>query len=176
MHTDASFTFRPGTSDDAAALAELAARTFAETFAESNTPDDLALFLVTAYGRDQQLAELQDPSVTTLIVEQAGGGMIGFAQVREQTPPPSVTGTPSQELWRFYVAREWHGRGIAGALMDAVRADARNRQVTTLWLGVWERNARAIAFYSKCGFRRVGAKEFWVGTDCQTDDVMAGEA
>jgi ribosomal protein S18 acetylase RimI-like enzyme len=42
----------------------------------------------------------------------------------------------------------------------------------TLWLGVWERNPRAIAFYQKCGFRDVGSHDFWFGNDRQTDRVM----
>jgi RimJ/RimL family protein N-acetyltransferase len=45
----------------------------------------------------------------------------------------------------------------------------------TLWLGVWERNPRAIAFYEKCGFRDVGSHDFWVGNDCQTDRIMVTE-
>jgi diamine N-acetyltransferase len=44
-----------------------------------------------------------------------------------------------------------------------------------MWLSVWERNPRAIAFYGKCGFRMVGSKDFWVGSDRQTDHVMVLE-
>src|SRR5436305_271799 len=76
------------------------------------------------------------------------------------------------ELARFYVAHAWHGRGIAQALMDAVKNAAEVLGGKTLWLGVWERNARAIAFYEKCGFRTVGSHPFLVGSDLQTDLVM----
>jgi ribosomal protein S18 acetylase RimI-like enzyme len=74
---------------------------------------------------------------------------------------------------RFYVDRPWFGRGVAPALMAACAAEARRRGGDVLWLGVWERNARAIAFYEKCGFRRVGIQPFQLGSDRQTDYVMA---
>ena len=86
--------------------------------------------------------------------------------------PECVTGPEPIELWRFYVDREWHGRGIAQALMDRVKAAARERGAKTLWLGVWERNDRARAFYAKCGFADAGEHIFLFGTDPQTDRVM----
>jgi ribosomal protein S18 acetylase RimI-like enzyme len=77
------------------------------------------------------------------------------------------------EIRRFYVDRPFHGRGIAQALMRAVEETARTLGGRTLWLGVWERNPRAIAFYSKCGFVDVGQHDFILGTEEQTDRVMA---
>jgi ribosomal protein S18 acetylase RimI-like enzyme len=56
--------------------------------------------------------------------------------------------------------------------MDAVVAAARSRGARTLWLGVWERNARGIAFYRKCGFRPAGTQTFVLGTDPQRDLVL----
>ena len=76
------------------------------------------------------------------------------------------------ELARFYVRRVHHGRGVAQTLMDAVTAHARALGATQLWLGVWERNARAIAFYRKCGFVQCGTQPFLLGSDLQTDWVM----
>lgn len=77
------------------------------------------------------------------------------------------------ELKRLYVARAWHGRGVAQALMNAVLDAARARGAKTLWLGVWERNPRAVAFYEKYGFTRVGEHSFILGSDVQTDWVLA---
>jgi ribosomal protein S18 acetylase RimI-like enzyme len=77
------------------------------------------------------------------------------------------------ELARFYVDQAHHGRGIAQALMTAVYANARALGGTRLWLGVWERNFRAIAFYRKCGFEKCGEHPFVLGTDLQTDWDMA---
>jgi len=162
---------RPASVNDAEVLAELARRTFHDTFAATNDPTDMALYLARAYGIDQQTRELNDRDITTLIVE-ADGEAIGYAQLRKGHVPDCVTGPEPIELWRFYLGREWHGRGIARPLMDRVRAVAADRGAKTLWLGVWERNDRARAFYAKCGFADVGEHIFLFGTDPQTDLVM----
>lgn len=164
-------TIRTGSPSDAAALAELAARTFRETFAAANRPEDMALHLATSYGTEQQRGEILDPAITTLLAE-VDDALAGYAQVRAGETPEAVTGPAPLELWRFYVARQWQGRGVAQALMERVVHEARQRGARTLWLGVWERNPRAIAFYRKMGFVDVGSQPFVLGTDRQTDRIM----
>ena len=167
-------TIRPTVPEDAGPLAALAARTFQETFGAANDPADMALHLASAYGLAQQSRELADPAMATLVAE-ADGRLAGFAQLREGAAPGCVAGAAPIELLRFYVDAPWQGRGLAQALMDAVRRSAADRGRRTLWLGVWERNERAQAFYRKCGFRKVGTQVFVVGTDPQTDHVMLRE-
>lgn len=166
-----SISIRRGAPADAAVLAELAARTFRETFAADNRPEDIALHLARAYGERQQARELADPDIVTLLVE-AGDAPAGFAQLRRGDAPSCVAGRDPIELWRFYVAQAWHGRGIAQALMARVEAEVARSGADPLWLGVWERNPRAIAFYRKCGFADVGSHLFVVGSDPQTDRIM----
>ena len=162
---------RRGEVGDAAALAELAAATFRDAFGAHNTPQDMELFLARSYGPVQQAAELADPGVTTLVAFD-GEAMTGFAQLCRSEPPYCVPAEGAMELWRFYVARAWHGRGVAQALMPAVVEAAGEQGASSLWLGVWERNPRAQAFYRKAGFADVGSKVFVVGNDVQTDRVM----
>jgi ribosomal protein S18 acetylase RimI-like enzyme len=164
-------TIRLARPNDATALAELAARTFRDTFGADNRTDDLALHLTSAYGPAQQARELADPDIITLVAED-GGIFVAFAQLRRGAPPASVVGPAPIELWRFYLAADWHGRGFAQQLMAEVAAAAQHASAATLWLGVWERNPRAIAFYRKAGFADVGAHVFVVGTDPQTDRIM----
>lgn len=164
-------TIRTATAADAAVVADLARRTFHDTFAATNDAADMALHLAGAYGVDQQTRELNDRDITTLLVE-VDGQAIAYAQLRADHVPDCVTGPAPIELWRFYVDRGWHGRGIAQALMEQVRQTARERGAKTLWLGVWERNDRARAFYAKCGFTGAGDHIFLFGTDPQTDLVM----
>ena len=153
---------RRATPSDAAALAELAARTFIDTFAAQNRPEDIEAYVAETYGVAQQLREIDD----TLVVED-GGALIAFAQLHRSDSPYGDV-----ELGRFYVDRAHHGRGIARMLMDAVLAAARTLGGRKLWLGVWEHNPRAIRFYEKCGFADEGSQPFRVGSDVQTDRVM----
>lgn len=165
-------TIRLGTAADAARLADLAARTFLETFSEGTSADDMAAHLAESYGETQQDRELRDPALTTMLVED-GNQLVGYAQLREGPSPTCVSGEGPIELWRFYVDRQWHGRGLAQQLMQSVDAHALKAGAKTLWLGVWEHNHRAKAFYRKSGFVDVGAHVFMVGSDAQTDRILA---
>jgi ribosomal protein S18 acetylase RimI-like enzyme len=165
---------RRATTADAAAIAELGERVFLATFGPLNTPEDLALYLPTAYGEARQRAEIVHPRWVTIVAADASA-LAGFVQLREGAAPPAVRGADPIEIQRFYVDPAWHGRGVAQALMRAAEDAARERQAATVWLGVWEKNPRGIAFYEKCGFRHVGEHPFLLGHDLQTDWVMEKE-
>ena len=167
-----AFSIIDATPDDAAVLAELGARTFEDSFAADNTVEDMRQHLAASFGPERQLAEIRDPSVDTLLLRDDAGRAVAFAQLRAGKISDGVPAEGSIELWRFYVERAWHGRGLAHDLMNAAKARARQRGAQTFWLGVWERNARAQAFYRKHGFQKVGQQVFVVGTDPQTDHVM----
>lgn len=165
---------RPARPDDAAALAELAARTFRDAFGSQNNPADLALHVARHYTPDRMGAEIADGATTTLLA-MVDDRLAGYAQLFDRpapvTPPASAAG-PGRMLHRFYVDQAWIGRGLAQPLMAAAKADAVRRGAAFLWLTVWEQNPRAIAFYRKCGFSVVGSTTFEVGNDRQQDWVM----
>ena len=163
-------TIRRAVPADADLLADLAARTFHDAFAADNRPEDMAAHMAHAFGPARQLAEITSADIVTFLADCDGPA--AFAQVRRGPAPSCVVSPRPIELWRFYVDRPWHGRGIAGRLMQAVLGEAIAAGATAVWLGVWERNPRAIAFYTKSGFVDVGAHEFRLGTDVQTDRVM----
>jgi GNAT superfamily N-acetyltransferase len=98
--------------------------------------------------------------------------LLAYAQIRHQSPPPCVTQEKPVELHRFYVDHRVHGQGVAQRLMAAAHAAAHAFHGRHLWLSVWERNPRAIAFYKKEGFADVGRKDFYVGKDCQSDRIL----
>ena len=168
---------RAATPADARRLSELGAATFRDTFADANSPHDMDRYVADAFTPARQAAEIADPTSLVLLAEHApahgGAELIGYAHLVGGRPPAAVHGPAPLELKRLYVARAWHGRGVAQRLMDAVLDGARARGAGTLWLGVWERNPRAVAFYEKYGFRRVGEHTFRLGDDAQTDWLLA---
>ena len=157
---------------DAAELSAAAERWFRAAFAADNTAEDMAAYCATAFSTAIQRAQLVDPAIDTFLVHDSGSQLIGYAQLREGSPP-GLTLPSSIELWRFYVDAAHHGRGVADRLMAAADEAARARGVRTLWLGVWERNPRAQAYYRKAGFVDIGAHEFRLGTDLQIDRLMS---
>jgi ribosomal protein S18 acetylase RimI-like enzyme len=170
---------RPATVADASRLSQLGAATFRETFEGENTPADMARYLAEAFTSARQAAEIADPAGVVLLAEREGtaseaedGELVGYAHLVSGPAPAAVQSPAPLELKRLYVARAWHGRGVAQALMDAALEAARARGAETLWLGVWERNPRAAAFYRKYGFERVGEHTFVLGADPQTDWIL----
>lgn len=157
--------------DDASALATFAARTFRETFEADNTAEDMTLYLAANYSPERQGAEIGDPGIITLLAVD-GRRLAGYSQLHGGPAPEVVTDPAAMEIRRFYVDRNWQGRGVAQALMVASLEAAMERGARTVWLAVWERNLRAQAFYRKCGFEDCGAKDFMLGRDRQTDRVM----
>ncbi len=161
---------RLGTTDDAVALSAFGARVFSETFAAANRPEDMALYLEKTFSPSMQAAELADANITTLLAE-VDGSLAGYAQLRQGKMPAEVTGESPIELWRLYVAGNWHGRGVATELMNALEQRARHLGARTLWLGVWEKNERAKSFYRRYGFIDVGSHLFMLGNDEQVDRI-----
>lgn len=165
-------TLRKASPSDARRLAELAERTFRDTFGESNTAEDMELHCRSSYSAAIQAGEIADPQMATWLSEQ-DGELIGFAQLRWGSAPDGVVAAAPGEIQRLYVASHWHGQGVADELMRACIDELQARGSDVVWLGVWEHNPRAIAFYRKCGFVAVGEHVFPVGADPQRDIVMA---
>jgi diamine N-acetyltransferase len=158
---------------DAGLLAELGARTFSDTFAADNRSEDMAAYLSASFSPAKQAEELLDPRSAYLIAE-IDDEAVGYAQLHAGVAPECVTGDAPVELARLYVIQKWHGRGgVSAALMRACVEEARRAGHRTLWLGVWERNARAQAFYRKWGFEKVGEHIFQLGSDPQNDILMS---
>src|SRR4029079_10934827 len=114
------------------------------------------VYCARACGPELQRRERTDPEVATWVAEDDGGALAAYAQVHRGPAPPGVGGTLPLELLRFYVDARWHGRGLAAELMETVLAYAREIGADVLWLGVWERNPRAMRFYAKQGFAICG--------------------
>ncbi|HEY7235396.1 MAG TPA: GNAT family N-acetyltransferase [Gemmatimonadaceae bacterium] len=168
-------TIRRGIPADAAALSRAAASMFTDTFGAANRPEDLASYLASAFSEESQRAELSGAN-SRIWLAHDGQGIAGYAHVRLDAPLPVRSTIPSErpaEIARIYADRRWHGRGLGGSLMQVCLAAARAWGADVLWLGVWERNPRAIAFYEKLGLAVVGEQAFRLGADRQRDLVMA---
>ena len=167
-----TIAMRRASTADAERLAAFAMRTFVETFGDANRPDDLRDHIEASYRPERQRAEIDDPDVATWLAEDADGALVAYVQVSRKRVPECVKGERPIEVHRFYVDRPAHGTGLARELMAIAFAQAREWGGDVAWLGVWEHNPRAIAFYRKCGFADVGSIDFFVGGDRQTDRVL----
>lgn len=164
-------TIRSATPGDASRLAQLAEFTFRATFGTANSAEDMELHCRNTYGEAIQAREIDNPHMLTLLCEE-DGELIGFAQLRWGVAPACVIGRKPGEVQRLYVTSAWHGQGIAQALMNSCLQMLAQRGSDVVWLGVWEQNPRAMAFYRKMMFMEAGEHEFLLGNDLQRDIVM----
>jgi diamine N-acetyltransferase len=160
---------RPAGPDDVALLADLGARAFAEGFPSTNPPD-LELHIAKEYSVE---AIRDDFAGGRFVIAAIGGEDVGYAFLREGGSHDAVEATAPIELNRIYVLERWIGAGVGAALMERCLAEARALRCDVIWLGTWDQNARGISFYEKWGFEKVGTQTFLLGTDLQSDVVMA---
>ncbi|OFI38524.1 GNAT family N-acetyltransferase [Arthrobacter sp. SW1] len=167
---------REANTSDAAALAELAAVTFPLACPPQSSPEDIAAHLANTLSAASFAGYLADPDITVMVID-IDGGLRGYSMlVARPAQDPGVSAAltllPSVELSKCYVHPEHHGQGAAAELMEASVAHARAGDAAGVWLGVNSQNARAIRFYEKSGFRKVGTKTFRLGGSVEHDFVM----
>ncbi|WP_018774373.1 GNAT family N-acetyltransferase [Arthrobacter sp. 131MFCol6.1] len=167
---------RTATADDAGRLAALAAVTFPLACPPESRPEDIAAHLASTLSEANFRAYLADPEVTVLVID-ADGELRGYSLlVARPAQDPEVAAVlselPCTELSKCYVHPEHHGLGASAELMHASIGSAAAAGARGIWLGVNSQNARAIRFYEKSGFRKVGTKSFRLGDTVEHDFVM----
>lgn len=187
----AGFQIRKAAASDSAALAALGAEVFRATFAHSCTEEQLQAFLDEAYTPEAIAGDIADPSKDVLVAtdtdssstgddnpspstgeQQQQQKLLGFAYLTRGSSEPCVEHLERPvELQRLYIALGAHGRGLGKALSLAADDLARAQGFRTIWLGVWEENHKAQAFYRKMGYEHIGEHVFDVGGDLQTDEI-----
>lgn len=166
-----NLSIRYGTAADNILLADFGRRAFSDTFSHDNTPADMAAYLASAFSPEKQASELADTASIFLIAEIAEQ-MVGFARLLTGTAPAFIEAEKPVELVRIYADKKWVGRGIGSALLQRCLVEGARRNCDVIWLGVWERNEHALAFYLRWGFMVVGSQDFLLGSDLQTDLVL----
>ncbi len=157
---------------DAAAIADISRRTFYDTFAPHNTPENMDLFLNSQFTSQQLMDQVGAPG-NTFLLACLDGRLVGYARLFEGSElPHGLAGAPAIEIARIYAEQQVIGKGVGKALMQACIGIARQKGKAWIWLGVWEHNHRAIGFYEKMGFSIFDRHIFLLGRDVQYDWCM----
>ncbi|HEX4849654.1 MAG TPA: GNAT family N-acetyltransferase [Puia sp.] len=156
---------------DAALIADMSRKTFYESFADQNKPENMAKFMDLVFTREKLIEEVGQPD-SIFLLAYLGDLPCGYARLRDGERLPGLGDGQAIEIARIYAVKEVIGKGIGSALMEKCLQMAKAKSAATIWLGVWEKNERAISFYSKWGFEKFGSHIFMVGDDPQTDLLM----
>jgi diamine N-acetyltransferase len=171
METSLSFRIRTATLEDVPMLVKLSEKTFQDTFGMHNTEQNMKLYVQKTFTNEQIAKEVKDPA-TTFLIAYDGEVVVGYAKIKFGKVPEGLDSEKAIEIERIYSTQEYLGKRVGKSLMQACIDTAKNRGYDIIWLGVWEHNPRAIAFYEKWGFKKFGSHPFLLGTDLQTDLLM----
>ena len=171
---DDVITIRSCNAQDAEAIMSIGIRTFRDTFDEMNTPENMMLYLNQNFTLKKIRQEIAEKGSTFLFAQQYGK-TVGYARIRTSENPKGLTAKAPIEIERLYVDRDYIGKRVGYLLMNAWMEYAREGGHDAVWLGVWEHNERAIAFYKKWGFTRFSEHTFMLGKDAQTDWLLRKE-
>lgn len=166
-----NFSIRAATKADAVLIADLSQRTFLETFATSNTKEDMDKFLNQQFTRGKLLLEVDQPELQFFLAYR-DEEIAGYVKLREGGQPHTLGKVTALEIARLYAVKSMIGQGVGKALMQKSIDVAKAKGKEIIWLGVWEKNQRAIAFYTKWGFEKFDEHDFLLGNDLQRDWLM----
>ena len=170
-----NITIRIATNKDAALIARLSRETFYHAFAPANTKENMDKFIDEVFSYEKLLAELDLPN-NIFLLAYADDEVAGYVRMRDKNIPETSLATDNIiEIARIYTATSAIGKGIGTALMHECIALAKEKKRGFIWLGVWEKNEKAIRFYERFGFKHFGVHDFILGNDVQTDWLMAKE-
>ncbi|NIS83398.1 MAG: GNAT family N-acetyltransferase [Anaerolineales bacterium] len=164
-------SIRKATVKDAGLLAAFGARTFEEAFGSQNSQEDIEEYLSSNFNVEHIRSQLVNRSSSFLLAYK-GDRLVGYSMLRAGNAPDAVSGSKPIELVRIYIDGIHMGKGHGSRLMEACIEAATIAGHDVIWLGVWEKNESAITFYGKWDFKKVGTKDFILGSDIQHDFIM----
>lgn len=167
----AALDIRKVTLSDLNELQLIGRHTFEETFAASNSEENMAQYLKEGFSEEQLLSELQDHNSEFYFATE-DTRVVGYLKVNFGAAQTELKDQRALEIERIYVLKAFHGLRVGQFLYDQAVHIAKQQGADYIWLGVWVENHRAIQFYTKNGFVVFDRHLFKLGTDEQTDLMM----
>jgi ribosomal protein S18 acetylase RimI-like enzyme len=152
-------------------LQEISVRTFSDTFAKDNKPEDLANYLTHAYSKEKLGRELVNPNSEFYFI-YSQDQLAGYIKLNVNEAQTEDLDKNGLEIERIYIDSAFKRLGLGKKLYELALQRAEELNKTSIWLGVWEKNFPAIEFYNKMGFTHVGQHAFFMGEDEQVDFIM----
>jgi len=152
-------------------LQQLSKQTFFESFSSGNTEENMTHYLEEGFSIAKLTRELNDENTTFYFI-RSGADIIGYMKLNEGLSQTELQEEHGLEIERIYVLKEYQGKGVGKKLLSWAIQIANQKNAPFIWLGVWEENKKAIAFYEKNGFITFDQHVFMVGEDRQIDLMM----
>lgn len=162
---------RPVLESEISLLRDISIKTFVDAFGDQNTVSDMEMYIAESRNLLQVEKEFNDPNAILLFTESEGE-ITGFMKINEKDSQSRKFDQSSLELERIYLLEGHQGRGYGEQMIHHFEQMGIGLGVEMIWLGVWKKNPRAVAFYKKHGFEIFGEHDYLIGTDLQRDYLM----
>ncbi|MCP3762788.1 GNAT family N-acetyltransferase [Domibacillus sp. A3M-37] len=159
------------TLEDLHKLQEISYETFNETFKHHNSPENMSAYLERTFNLKQLEKELSNISSQFFFV-YFNKEVAGYLKVNTDDAQSEEMGDESLEIERIYIKNKFQKQRLGKYLLNKAMEMAMESNKKKIWLGVWEKNKNAIAFYKKMGFVQNGAHSFYMGDEEQIDFIM----
>ncbi|MFP3919446.1 GNAT family N-acetyltransferase [Lysinibacillus telephonicus] len=157
--------------EDLKTLQEISIETFNDTFKDQNSPENMNAYLERAFNLKQLEKELSNISSQFFFV-YFHDEVAGYLKVNTNEAQSEVMGDGALEIERIYIKKKYQKHGLGKVLLNKAIEIAMESNKEKIWLGVWEKNENAIAFYKKIGFVQTGTHSFYMGNEEQIDFIM----
>ena len=164
-------TFKKCETEDLEQLKSISTSTFKVAFESQNDPEDFKNYLNRAFSKKQLREELKTPE-TTFYFAYKDNELVGYFKVNQNKAQSEFQESEGMELERIYVIASYQGQGIGLQMLSFAESIAQQEDKTYLWLGVWEKNPKAIRFYERHGYIKFGTHPYYIETDKQTDWLL----
>ncbi|QTD41828.1 GNAT family N-acetyltransferase [Sporosarcina sp. Te-1] len=156
---------------DLQTLRDISIETFHDTFKDQNSPDNMKAYLEKAYNTKQLEMELSN-CLSEFYFILCNGELAGYLKVNSNEAQSEEMGDMTLEIERIYIRKNFQRKGLGQVLINKAIDLAKQHNKAKIWLGVWEKNENAIAFYNILGFVETGSHSFYMGDDEQTDLIL----
>lgn len=157
--------------EDLEILQEISLETFNDTFKDQNSPENMKAYLEKALNLIQLEKELSN-TLSEFFFVYVHNEVAGYLKINTNDAQSEEMGDESLEIERIYIKNQFQKHGLGKYMLNLAMDMAREQNKKKIWLGVWEKNKNAIAFYKKMGFVQTGAHAFYMGDEEQTDFIM----
>ncbi len=163
--------FKKCTVDDLDLLIDVSRTSFIDAFEKDNNPDDFKRYIARAFNTEQMSSELLNPNSSFYFLLH-NASLVGYVKLNRKDAQKEQFDLKAIELERIYIFKEFQGNKMGQEALYTVMDMAKTGNASCLWLGVWEKNTKAIAFYKNNGFSVFGKHPYLIGEDEQYDFMM----
>jgi ribosomal protein S18 acetylase RimI-like enzyme len=152
-------------------LQKIGRQTFSETFSAVNSKENMKKYLQEELSLEKLTVEVNNQN-SEFYFAALNNNVIGYVKLNFGQSQTELKDDKALEIERVYVLKEFHGKSVGQLLYEKAIQIAKEINADYVWLGVWEKNLRAINFYHKNGFVEFDKHIFKLGDDEQTDIMM----